>query len=65
MAWNDPVGNNDDDDDDDGDGDGGAALPAIPPAIAANPADRCWDSALIHRTLPALRRQRLLRKKLR
>ena len=70
MAWDDPAGNNDDDDGDDGDdgdddGAGGATLPAIPPAITANPADRCCDSALIHRTLQALRRQRLLRKTLR
>ena len=78
MAWDDPAGNNDDDDDDnydddgdDGDGDDGdddddgATPPAIPPAIAANPVDRCCDSALIHRTLQALRRQRLLRKTLR
>jgi hypothetical protein len=70
MAWDDRAGNNDDDDGD-GDGDGddggddGATLPAIPPAIAADPADRCLDSALIHRTLQALRRQRLLRKTLR
>ena len=49
---------------DDG-GDDGATLPAIPTAIAADPADRCCDSALIHRTLQALRRQRLLRKTLR
>jgi hypothetical protein len=46
-------------------GNGGATLPAIPLAIAADPADRCCDSALIHRTLQALRRQRLLRKTLR
>ena len=66
MAWDDPAGNNDDDDnDDDGDGDGDGTLPAIPPAIAADPADRCLDRALIHRTLQALRRQRLLRKTLR
>ena len=71
MAWDDPAGNNDDDDDDDddgGDGDGddnGATPPAIMPAIAADPADRCLDSALIHRTLQALRRQRRLRKTLR
>ena len=66
MAWDDPAGNNDDDDDDDDDGgDDGATLPAIPTAIAADPADRCWDIALIHRTLQALRRQRLLRKTLR
>ena len=66
MAWDDPAGNNDDDDDDDDDGgDDGATLPAIPPAIAADPADRCLGGALIHRTLQALRRQRLLRKTLR